>query len=191
MFVVINFDALAQVSVFQIERRIESFLPLLNAGFEPGFWNRLSSRLNARWQTDWAIEDKAKNWNSKAHSYYQPALSPLDNMASWLLHLVLAIYQIYLLVFVNYDAPAQGGDFASGNTEVFFLCWIQDMNQVLCNRISGRLNAHWQTDWIIEDQAKNVNSIARPYCQRPFKPTWSHCRLAFAPDSGNIHICCC
>ena len=28
------------------------------------FWNRISSRLNARWQTDWAIEDQAKTFNS-------------------------------------------------------------------------------------------------------------------------------
>ena len=42
-------------------------LPLLNAGFEPwiqGLWNRISSRLNARWQTDWAIYDQAKKLNS-------------------------------------------------------------------------------------------------------------------------------
>ena len=38
--------------------------------------------------------------------------------------------------------------------QVVFLCWIQDLNQVLLNRISSRLNARWQTDWAIEDQAK-------------------------------------
>ena len=32
------------------------------------------------------------------------------------------------------------------------------------------LNARWQTDWAIEDQAKNLNSTARPYDQRAFSP---------------------
>ena len=31
---------------------------------------------------------------------------------------------------------------------------------------TSRLNACWQTDWAIEDQAKNLNSTARPYDQQ-------------------------
>ena len=27
-----------------------------------GLWDRISSGLNARWQTDWAIQDQAKNF---------------------------------------------------------------------------------------------------------------------------------
>ena len=38
------------------------------------------------------------------------------------------------------------------------------------NKIASRLNARWQTDWAIEDQAKNLNSTARPYDQRAFSP---------------------
>ena len=45
---------------------------------QKGLWNRISSRLNARWQTDWAIEDQAKNFNSTACPYDQRAFSPLD-----------------------------------------------------------------------------------------------------------------
>ena len=56
-----------------------------------GLWNRIS-RLNARWQTDWAIEDQAKNLTSIARPYEQRALSPLDPTASWLSHLAVAIY---------------------------------------------------------------------------------------------------
>ena len=37
-----------------------------------------TSRLNACWQTDWAIEDQAKNLNSTARPYDQQAFSPLD-----------------------------------------------------------------------------------------------------------------
>ena len=51
--------------------------------------------LNARWQTDWAIEDQAKNLNSTARPYDQRAFSPLDPTARWLSHLALAIYVCY------------------------------------------------------------------------------------------------
>ena len=40
--------------------------------------------------------------------------------------------------------------------------------QGLWNRTPSRMNPHWQTDWAIEDQANNLNSIARPYEQRAF-----------------------
>ena len=57
-------------------------------------------------------------------------------------------------------------------------------------RSSSRLKARWQTDWAIEDQAKkNLNSIARPYDQRAFSP-FDPNALAFAPGSGDIHVCC-
>ena len=39
-------------------------------------------------------------------------------------------------------------------------------HQGLRHQIASRLNARWQTDWAIEDQAKNLNSTARPYDQR-------------------------
>ena len=62
-----------------------------------------TSRLNACWQTDWAIEDQAKNLNSTARPYDQQAFSPLDLIANWLSHLALAIY---IFVVVNFDALA-------------------------------------------------------------------------------------
>ena len=52
------------------------------------------------------------------------------------------------------------------------------------HQIASRLNARWQTDWTNEDQAKNLNSTARPYDQRAFSPldptvSWlSHLALA-------------
>ena len=51
--------------------------------------HQIASRLNARWQTDWAIEDQAKNLNSTARPYDQTAFSPLDPTVSWLSHLAL------------------------------------------------------------------------------------------------------
>ena len=38
------------------------------------------------------------------------------------------------------------------------------------HQIASRLNAHWQADWAIDDQAKNLKSTARPYDQRAFSP---------------------
>ena len=64
---------------------------------ESRIWTRdprhqFASRLNARWQTNWAIEDQAKNLNSTARRYDQRAFSPLGPTVSWLSQLALAIY---------------------------------------------------------------------------------------------------
>ena len=84
-----------------------------------------ASRPNARWQTDWAIEDQAKNLNSTARPYDQRAFSPLGPTVSWLSHLALAIY---IFVVVNFDALAQASDFRIERRQVVFLCWEQDSN---------------------------------------------------------------
>ena len=81
-------------------------LPLPNARFDQGLWNRISSRPNARWQADWAIEDQTKNLNSVARPYDQRAFSPLDPNAGWLSH----------------------SDFRIERRQVVFLCWMQNSN---------------------------------------------------------------
>ena len=87
--------------------------------------NQIGSRLNARWQTDWAIEDQAKSLNSTARPYDQRAFSPLGPTVSWLSHLALAIY---IFVVVNFDALAQASDIQIERRQVVFLCWMQDLN---------------------------------------------------------------
>ena len=87
--------------------------------------HQIANRLNARWQTDWAIEDQAKNLNSIARPYDQRAFSPLDPTVSWLSHLALAIY---MFVVVNFDALAQASDIQIERRQVVFLCWMQDLN---------------------------------------------------------------
>ena len=152
---------------------------------EGRIWTRgpryqIASRLNARWQTDWAIEDQAKNLNSTARPYDQRAFSPLGPTVSWLSQLALAIY---IFLVVNFDALAQASDIQIERRQVVFLCWRQDLNPgpQTPNR---QQTARWQTDWAIEDQAKNLNSTARPYDQRAFSPlgptvSWlSHLALA-------------
>ena len=87
--------------------------------------HHIASRLNARWLTDWAIEDQAKNLNSTARPYDQRAFSPLDHTPSWLLHLSLAIYIFFV---VNFDALAQASDIQIERRQVVFLCWMQDLH---------------------------------------------------------------
>ena len=154
-----------------------------------GLRHQIASRLNARWQTDWAIEDQAKTLNSTARPYDQQAFSPPDPTAIWHSHLALAIY---IFVIVNFDALAQASDFRIERRQVVFLCWEQDSNPGgLWNPIFSRLNACWQTDWAIEDQAIKLELDSPSLWSASIQPTRPHNRLAFAPGSGDIHVCCC
>ena len=160
MFVVVNFDALALASDIRIERRQVVFLCWMQDSNLEVSRLLFTSRLNAHSKTDWAIEDQAKNLNSTARPYDEWAFSPLDFSAVWLSHLALAIY---IFVVVNFDALAQASDIRIERRQVVFLCWMQDSYlEVSRHLFASRLNAHSQTDWAIEDQAKSMNSTARP-----------------------------
>ena len=128
--------------------------------------HQFASRLNARWQTDWAIEDQAKNLNSTARPYDQRAFSPLGPTVSWLSHLALAIY----MFVVNFDALGQQAIFKSKRDKLFSSAECRIWTRGPRHQFASRLNARWQTDRAIEDQAKNLNSTARPYDQRAFSP---------------------
>ena len=146
---------------------------------------------------DWMPADKPtepsritlKNVNSTARPYDQQAFSPPDPTAIWHSHLALAIY---IFVVVNFDALAQASDFRIERRQVVFLCWEQDSNPGdLRHLFASRLNACWQTDWAIEDHAKKRELDSPSLWSASIQPTWPHCHLAFAPGSGDIHICCC
>ena len=125
MFVVVNFDALAQASDIRIERRQVVILCWKQDSNLEVSRHLIASRLNAHSQTDWAIEDQAKNFNSTARPYDEWAFSPLDFTAIWLSHLALALY---MFVVVNFDALAQASDIRIERRQVAFLCWKQDSN---------------------------------------------------------------
>ena len=74
MFVV-NFDALAQASNFQIERTQVVFLCWMQ-DLNQGLWNQISGRLNARWQTDWAIEDLTIKLELNSPSLWSASIQP-------------------------------------------------------------------------------------------------------------------
>ena len=125
------------------------------------------SRIKLKTWTDWAIEDQAKNLNSTARPYDQRAFSPLDPTVSWLSHLALAIY---IFVVVNFDALTQASDIQIKGDKLCSSAECRIWTWGPRHQIASRLNARWQTDWAIEDQAKNLNSTARPYDQRAFSP---------------------
>ena len=114
MFVVVNFEALAQASDFRIERRQVVFLCWMQDSKLGSLRHKFASRLNAHSQTDWAIQDQAKNLSSQARPYDEWAFSPLDLTADWLSHLALAIY---MFVLVNFDALAQASDIRITHTQ--------------------------------------------------------------------------
>ena len=59
------------------------------------------------------------------------------------------------------------------------------------HQFASRLNACWQTDWAIEDQAKKLELHSPSLWSASIQPTWSHCQLTFAAGSGDRHVCCC
>ena len=64
-------------------------------------------------------------------------------------------HNICLLLLISKLWHKQASDFQIERKQVVFLCWMQDSNlEGLWNRISIRLNARWETDWAIENQAK-------------------------------------
>ena len=111
--------------------------------------HQIASRLNAHWQTDWAIEDQAKNLNSTALPHDQRAFSPLDPTAVWHSHLALAIY---MFVVVNFDALAQASDIRIERRQVVFLCWEQDSNPSVSDTKSP-------ADWMPNDKPTELSRI--------------------------------
>ena len=142
MFVVVNFDALAQASDFRMERRQVVLLCWMQDSKLGSLRHQFASRLNAHSQTDWAIEDQAENLHSIACPYDEWAFSPLDFNADWLSHLALVIY----MFVVNFDAVAQASDFLIEKRRVVFLCWMQDSKLAsLRHQFASRLWMTWET----------------------------------------------
>ena len=155
-----------------------------------GLRHQIASRLNARWQTDWAIEGQAKRtWTRQpvpmisehsAHSTQQPF-----GIRTWLWRYTCLLLLISMLWHRQAIFESKG-DKLSSSAE----CRIRS-HQGLRHQIASRLNARWQTDWAIEDLAKKT------WTRQPVPMIREHSAhstpqpLAFAPGSGDIHVCCC
>ena len=163
-------------------RKETSCVPLLNAGFEPGVPDTKSP-------ADWMLADKPtelsriklKTWTRQPVpmiSEHSAHLSPLSvDFRTWLWRYT------YLLLLISMIWHRQAifkskGDKLCSSAECRI--WTREPR----HQIASRPNACWQTDWAIKDQAKNLNSTARPYDQRGFSPlepivSWlSHLALA-------------
>ena len=114
-----------------------------------GLWNRISSRLNAHLQTNWAIDDQAKNLNSIGRSHGQRAFSPLAPTAGWLQTWLWPYTCLLLLISMLWHRQAKETS-----------C-LTHMNPGFVHRGSGTESlADWvPNDWAIEGQVKNI------YCQ--------------------------
>ena len=150
-----------------------------------GLRHQIASRLNARWQTDWAMEDK-KKFNSTARPYDQPAFSPLDPTAVWHSHLALAIY---MFVVVNFDALAQASDIQMERRQVVFLCWEQNSNPSGSQTPNRQQTECPLTNRLSYRGSKKLELDSPSLWSASIQPTWSHSCLAFAPGSGDIWFC--
>ena len=154
------------------------------------FRHQIASRLNAHWQTDWAIEDQAKKtWTRQPVpmiSEHSSHLTPQPfGIRTWLLRYTCLLLLISML-WHRQAIFALKGDKLSSSAESRI--WT---HQGLRHQMASRLNAHWQTDWAIEDQAKKLELDSPSLWSASIQPTWPHSNLAFAPGSGDIHVCCC
>ena len=116
-----------------------------------GLRHQIASRLNARWQTDWAIEDQAKTWTRQLVpmiSEHSAHLAPLSvDFRTWLWRYTYLLLLISMLWHRQAIFKSKGDKLCSSAE-----CRI--WTRGLRHQIASRLNARWQTDWAIEDQAK-------------------------------------
>ena len=90
-------------------------------------------------------------------------------------------------IAVNFDVLAQASDFRIERMQVVFLCWMQDSK--LGNprhQFASRLLTHKPTELSRIKQRLELNSPSLWWVS--IQPTWLHCRLAFAPGSGDMHL---
>ena len=188
MFVVVNFDALAQASDFQIERRQVVFLCWRQDSNPEGLRHLFASRLNACWQSDWAIKDQAKTWTRQPVpmiSKHSAHLTPLPfGIHTWLWRYT------YLLLLISIQWHRQAifeskGDKLSSSAE----------GRIRTQRVS---DTYSPADWMATDKPTELSRIKQKLelnspslWSASIQPTRPHCQLAFAPGSGDIHVCCC
>ena len=116
-----------------------------------GLRHLFASRLNACWQTDWAIEDQAKTWTRQPvpmiskHSAHSTSLPVGFRTSLWRYTYLLSLISMLWHRQAIFESK---GDKLSSSAE----CRIR--TQGLRHLFASRLNACWQTDWAIEDQAK-------------------------------------
>ena len=112
--------------------------------------HQIASRLNARWQTDWVTEDQANTWTRQPVpmiSEHWAHLTPLSvDFGTWLWRYTYVLLLISMLWHRQAIFKSKGDKLCSSAE---CRIWTRGPR----HQIAGRLNARWQTDWAIEDQA--------------------------------------
>ena len=156
--------------------------------------HQIAGRLNARWPTDWAIEDQAKNLNSTSPSLWSAGIQPIWPHCQ--LTFAPGSGDIHICCYW-FRCSGTGKRYSNRKDTSYvplqnagFECGVPDTKSpadwMLADKPTelSRIKLKTWTDWAIEDQAKNLNSTARPYYQRAFSPldptvSWlSHLALA-------------
>ena len=134
-------------------RKETSCVPLLKAGFEPGIPDTKSpadwmladkptelSRIKLKTRTRQPVPMISEHW---AH------LTPLSvDFRTWLWRYTYLLLLISMLWHRQAIFKSKGDKLCSSAESRI---WTRDPR----HQITSRLNARWQTDWAIEDQAKN------------------------------------
>ena len=98
---------------------------------------------------------------------------------------------ICMFVVVNFDALAQASDIQIERRQVVFHCWMQDLNP------GSQTPNRQQTECPLTNRLSYRGSSLKLQLDSPslwsasIQPTRPHSQLAFAPGSGDIHVCCC
>ena len=190
IFVVVNFDALAQASDFRIKRRQVVFLCWMQDSNPEVLWNPIFSRLYACWQTDWAIEDQAKKLELDSPSLWSASIQP--TWAHW--HLAFAPGSGDIHICCCWFRCSGTGKRFSNRKETNFLPLLN--GGFGTQRVSETQSS---ADWMPADKPTELSRIKLKKLElnspslwsASIQPTWPHRHLAFAPGSGDIHICCC
>ena len=130
------------------------------------------SRLNACWQTNWAIEDQAKTWTRqpvpmiRKHSAHSTTLP--FGFRTWLWRYTCLLLLISMLWHRQAIFESKG-DKLSSCAE----CRIR--TQGLRHLFTSRLNACRQTVWAIENQAKKLELDSPSLWSASIQPTRTHC----------------
>ena len=154
-----------------------------------GLRHLFASRLNACWQTNWAMENQAKKtWTRQPvpmiskHSAHSTSL-PVG-FRTWFWRYTCLLLLISMLWHRQAIFESKG-DKLSSSAE----CRIR--TQGLRHLFASRLNACRQTYWAIENQAKKLELDSPSLWSASIQPTRPHCQLTIAPGCGDIHGCCC
>ena len=159
----------------------------MTAGFEPVSLEPNHRRLTAHLQTDWAIHDQAKNLNliachvitvHSAHLTTQP-----DGFRIWLWWYIFLLLLILMLWHRQFIFKWKE-DKLSSTAECRVWTSVSGTQSAANGMPTGKPTELLRMKLKLELSGPSLWSAG-------IQHTRPHCRLPFAPGSGDVHICCC